>query len=156
MNVKTYPAMKIFFIFLFCPFFAGLIIGPISLLVMLIGLFSDTRLLGQVREGEAFSILWTAPFFAELVFFVPSLVFACCISFVQPTRTFKVCRNISICGAVIASLWMFLVDFYLFRNSSSYNVVDSIFPASIAFFAGALITGVLSFWTLPNIIGCRR
>lgn len=148
--------MKIFFVFLFCPFFAGLIIGPISLLVMLIGLFSDARLLGQVRGWEAFSILLTAPFFAELVFFVPSLLFACCISFVKPTKNLKVCRNISICGAVVASLWMFLADFYLLRNSSGYNVVDSIFPASIAFFLGALITGLLSFWTLPNILGCRR
>lgn len=158
MNVKKYPTMKIFFVFLFCPFFAGIIIGPVSLIIMLIGLFSDARLLGQVRGGEAFSILLTAPFFAELVFFVPSLAVACCIISFKSTKTFKVCRNISICGAVVASLWMLLVDYYLLRNSSGYSVVDSMFPASIAFFGGALITGLLSYWTLPNYFvaqGCR-
>ncbi|MBY8952002.1 hypothetical protein GIV23_04115 [Pseudomonas sp. PA-1-2A] len=150
MNVKKYPTMKIFFVFLFCPFFAGLIIGPISLIVMLVGLFSDARLLGQVRGGEAFSVLLTAPLFAELVFFVPSLVFACCISFVKPVRSFKVCRNVSICGAVVASLWMFLSDCYLLRNSAGYSFMDSMLPASIAFFGGALITGLLSYWSLPK------
>lgn len=150
MNVKKYPTMKIFLVFLLCPFFAGLIIGPISLIIMLIGLFSDARLLGQVRGGEAFSILLTAPFFAELVFFVPSLVFACCISFVKPAKSFKVCRNVSICGAVVASLWMFLADCYLLRNSSGYSFMGSVFPASIAFFGGALVTGLLSYWTLPK------
>lgn len=150
MNVKKYPTLKIFFVFLFCPFLAGLIIGPISLIIMLIGLFSDARLLGQVRGGEAFSILLTAPFFTQLVFFIPSLVFACCISFVKPTKTFKACRNVSICGAVVASLWMFLADCYLLRNSSDYSFVDSMLPASIAFFGGALITGMLSYWAFPK------
>ncbi|MCP1509920.1 hypothetical protein J2Y83_000047 [Pseudomonas marginalis] len=150
MNVKTFPAMKVFFMFLLCPFFAGLIIGPIFLIIMFVDLFSDARLLGQVRGGEAFSILLTAPILGDIIFFIPSLVFASCITLLRPANSFKICRIISIYGGATASLWMFMADYYLLRNSSGYNFLDSYVPVSIAFVVGLLVTGGIAYWTLPK------
>lgn len=53
--------------------------------------------------------------------FLPSLAFACFINIVKPTGTLKVCRSVSICGAVVASLYMFFADFHLRRNSLVNN-----------------------------------
>ncbi|MGA9224371.1 MAG: hypothetical protein WBZ57_24585, partial [Pseudomonas graminis] len=79
------------------------------------------------------------------------------INIVKPTGTLKVCRSVSIFGAVVASLYMFLADSHLRRNSFSLSVVNSMFPASIAFFGGALMTGLLSYWPFPKyFIECRR
>lgn len=127
-----------------------MILGSASLIVMFIGLFSDARLLGQARGREALSVLVSAPILAELIFFIPAFIFACCIAILRPRNSFRVCVFTSICGGGVASFWMFLVDRYFLHNSYNYSFLDSLLPVVISFFVGGLVNGVLAWWSLPK------
>ncbi|MFP3492972.1 hypothetical protein SB759_02015 [Pseudomonas sp. SIMBA_059] len=68
MMQKGYSKFKIFFAFLLSPFFAGLAAVPITLLKVMIVVFSDSSLMGEVRGGELLSLFITLPILAEIIF----------------------------------------------------------------------------------------
>ncbi|CRM25145.1 hypothetical protein [Pseudomonas sp. 37 R 15] len=69
MTLNTYPRIKVFFAFMLCPFFSGVAAVPLMLISILITVFKNSSLIGEVRGGEVFSLFITIPLMAQLIFF---------------------------------------------------------------------------------------
>ncbi|MBJ2246478.1 hypothetical protein [Pseudomonas haemolytica] len=150
MTSSTYPRIKVFFAFLLCPFFAGLVAVPLMLISIMVTVFENSSLIGEVRGGEVFSLFITIPLMAQLIFFLPSLVFALSLVFIKPVGGFKVYVVVSVVGAIVSSVWMFGVVFFFINKVENYQIMRNIFPVVLSFLLGGGSTWAAAYWFLPQ------
>ena len=151
MTLNTYPRIKVFFAFMLCPFFSGVAAVPLILISILITVFKNSSLIGEVRGGEVFSLFITIPLMAQLIFFLPALVFSLMLVFVKPVGSFKVYLMISVVGAVVSTAWMFGVVFFFISEVENYHVMRNMFPVFLSFLLGGISTWAAAYWCLPKV-----
>lgn len=120
------------------------------LISILIAVFKNSSLIGEVRGGEVFSLFITIPLMAQLIFFLPALVLALILVFVKPVGRFKAYLMISIVGAVVSSVWMFGVVFFFISEVENYHVMRNMFPVFLSFLLGGSSTWAAAYWFLPK------
>ncbi len=152
MTLNTYPRIKVFFAFMLCPFFSGLAAVPLMLISILITVFKNSSLIGEVRGSEVFSLFITIPLMAQLIFFLPALVFALILIIVKPVGSFRAYLMISIVGAVVSSVWMFGVVFFFISKVENYHLMRNMFPVFLSFLLGGCSTLAAAYWVLPKRI----
>lgn len=150
MSGTRYPAVKVFFAFLLCPLFAGLAAVPFMLLKMLIEVFTNPRLIGEVRGLEVFSLFFSMPILAQIIFFIPALVLALVITFLKVRGSRSAYLRISLASAVVAGLWTVWVFFAVISNLDSYRMVETLMPGLLGFLFGGVSMGLAAFWFLPK------
>lgn len=150
MTLENYPRKKVFFAFLLCPFFSGLAAVPIMLITIMVTVFSNSSLIGEVRGSELFSLFITIPIMTQLIFLLPALVLAILIIFFKLEGGPRVYVLISIVSAVVSSLWMFSVVFFFISEVENYQVMRNMFPVLLSFLLGGVSTGAAAYWFLPR------
>ncbi|MFB3304726.1 hypothetical protein [Pseudomonas sp. AMR01] len=155
MTLENYPRKKVFFAFLLCPFFSGLAAVPIMLITIMVTVFSNSSLIGEVRGSELFSLFITIPIMTQLIFLLPALVLAILIVFFKLEGGPRVYVLISIVSAVVSSLWMFSVVFFFISEVENYQVMRNMFPVLLSFLLGGVSTGTAAYWFLPRRLATK-
>lgn len=152
MTLENYPRKKVFFAFLLCPFFSGLAAVPIMLIAIMVTVFSNSSLIGEVRGSELISLFITVPIMTQFIFLLPALILAILIAFFKLEGRLRVYWLISTVSAAVSSLWMFSVIFFFISEVENYQVMRNMFPVLLSFLLGGVSTGAAAYWFLPRRI----
>ncbi|WP_338513013.1 hypothetical protein VRB20_00715 [Pseudomonas poae] len=150
MTLNAYPRIKVFFAFLLCPFFSGLIAVPFILISIMVTVLGNSSLIGEVRGTEVFSLFVTVPIMAQLIFLFPALALAISLVFLKVERKANVHWVISIVAATVSAAWMFGIVFFFIGKVEGYGVMRNMFPVFLSFVLGGISTWVAAYWSLPQ------
>ena len=147
---QKYPRWKVFLTLLFCPLFVGFAAIPVLLVRQLAALFSQPRLLGEVRGGEVLVGLMMTPLVVELVFLIPFLVFALWVS-LRKTRlsSRQSWYRLAIAGGGLSTLWTLALAVAI-NASAKKPVIDYSWWIAVLFVVSTLAVGLLTKLVLPN------
>ena len=150
MSGTRYPAVKVFFAFLLSPLIAGLAAVPFMLLKILIEVFTQPKLIGEVRGLEVFSLFFSVPILAQIIFLIPALVLALVITLLKVRGSRPVYLKISLASAVVAAGWAVWLFSLLISGREGYRMAETLMPGLLSFLFGGVSMGLAAFWFLPE------
>lgn len=150
MSGSGYPAVKVFFAFLLCPLFAGLAVVPLMLLTLVTTMLTRPHLLGGINGLQAFSIFFSTPILAQILFFIPALVMALVVTLLKARGSKRVYLTVSLVGATVAAAWSVFLLLSLTNDGEKARMMGGLMPALLCFVYGGISMGGAAYWVLPK------
>ncbi|WP_282357011.1 MULTISPECIES: hypothetical protein [Pseudomonas] len=142
----SYPRLKVFLAFLFCPLVPGFIAGIIKTIATLAHVAMNPRLIGEVAGAQLLLMPFLAPLLAQAIFLLPFLIFSAVIALMKINRTQRNCTVIALSGACLATLWVVPFIYAVLHDAKGADIAEELIGLATLF-----ATAIASCWLTARL-----